>query len=250
MVFSRAVPVAFASLLVFGGCNFPGSQDSFQPSDGACRIASDQQGAFMARVPDFPIPVHIDAAFSADERAQARNAIHIWNQFGQELIHGDFFSVEDESEDFPDYVQSQDCGASQVSGDSNELLLVRATRRNQPGRERVSSPENAVGITYRCTLGDDAERQLTVINVERVEASQVESVVLHELGHALGLDHSCMAGAGRPDFRSCFGLEMNHPYRLAVMYPSLNVNSSTGPEIKNTLTQNDMDRMACRYGPQ
>ena len=46
------------------------------------------------------------------------------------------------------------------------------------------------------------------------------------------------------------GLDFNHPYRLAVMYPSLQVSGSQGPEIKNSLTQNDTDRMACQYGPQ
>lgn len=207
----------------------------------------------MARVPTFPIPVRIDSAFSWDEAEQAKLAIATWNDFGHTLIGQDFYTIVTDGEDFPEYVRSEDCGASQASGDSNVLVLMRATRRNQRGIERVPSPANAVGITYRCTEGDQAQRQLTVINVDRVGPSQVGSVVLHELGHGLGLDHSCDGNnGGRADFRGCFGIPLGHPYHLAVMYPTLQVNGSSegGPEIKNELTQNDMDRLACRYGPQ
>jgi len=243
-----------ALVLAFGACNIPGaSQDSFQPVQGSCRIATDQTGAFMSRVDGFPIPVRIDSAFSADERSQALEAIRSWNDYGRQLIREDFFTIAAENEDLPDSINTADC-ESEIGGSQNTLILARSTRRapNGNGRERVSDPANAVGITYRCTLGEVAERQVTIIHVDRVDPTQVQSVVLHELGHALGLDHSCdMSGGGRSDFRSCFGISQDHPYRMAVMYPTLQIRETSGaPERKDDLTQNDRDRMACRYGPQ
>src|SRR4051812_9028723 len=85
---------ALIVLMALSACEIPGSEsDSFEPVAGACQISGDQQGAFMARVPAFPIPVRIDAAFGSDELPRVRAAIDTWNAFGRQLIHEDFLQV-------------------------------------------------------------------------------------------------------------------------------------------------------------
>jgi hypothetical protein len=238
---------ATALLLVFGACNDEGD---FAPVPGACRISNDQDASFFFRVSTFPIPVRVESAFTSEEKIQIRQAIDAWNGYGRYLIHEDFFEIVSEGEDLPDFnLRTADCLADVVGGASNTLVIMRGTTLSRPGRERVSGLSNVIGSTSRCSLGDRAERQMTVLHTERVDVDQISSVALHEFGHVLGLDHSCESNGGSYSYRACAGLDSNHPYRLAVMYPTLRTGGSS-PERKDQPAQNDMDRLACRYGPR
>jgi hypothetical protein len=65
----------------------------------------------------------------------------------------------------------------------------------------------------------------------------LQSLVVHELGHMLGLDHSCTgsACASAPE-----------AYRTAVMYPSLGFDGMNG-RIRRDLGTNDQQRANCLY---
>jgi hypothetical protein len=91
------------------------------------------------------------------------------------------------------------------------------------------------------------EQGIILINVENLLSPQhLIGVMLHEMGHLIGLDHSCADGNG-PEFGpigsvSCTDLPSSHPYRLAIMNPSLE------GQIKSVLGENDEKRLACLYG--
>ncbi len=67
-------------------------------------------------------------------------------------------------------------------------------------------------------------------------AQTTETVLLHELGHVLGLGHSCGDG-GAP---GCFGLDAEDPRFTAVMFPSI------GPGELRAPGADDVDGLAAR----
>ena len=89
-----------------------------------------------------------------------------------------------------------------------------------------------------------------MINDEKIDPTQMQTVVLHELGHSLGLDHSCQSGSGSSSFIGCDNVNTGDPYHLAIMFPSIQMAdpaTNTPPEIKNNLTDNDQARAICEY---
>jgi hypothetical protein len=81
-----------------------------------------------------------------------------------------------------------------------------------------------------------------MLRADLIDSSQFTSVVLHELGHVLGLDHSCDSKGDSGSFLGCSSANVSPEYVDAVMYPSLSVG-----KIKDQLQPNDTARASCLY---
>ena len=131
----------------------------------------------------------------------------------------------------------------------------------------MNMSESNPGFTVRCKINGSLARQVVLLNPDLIPLAQLSSVALHELGHAVGLDHSCQAGSGTDTFRGCSGIPDSHPYRQAVMYPTLRIAegvassrrqssreagnpqlSSSGVSEESALGINDTERARCLYG--
>ncbi len=209
-------------------------------------IPADQKASLMPPMDNSgPVIVQIDARFTPTQVTSIQEAIAIWNAFGQTSLHRSFFEARIGSVgsgQAPTSVSDCDFGGSSDA----DFHLIREDSETQ--WKSLGLSDRNPGVTIRCRRGNSLAKQAVLINTRYSAPTQLTSIVLHELGHAVGLDHSCVMDNGKPDYASCFGLSEDHPYHAAVMYPSLRTGlSAESMEIKDTLQSNDRERAQCLY---
>ncbi len=71
----------------------------------------------------------------------------------------------------------------------------------------------------------------------------IQTILTHELGHLLGLRHSCESGdvTGMPNCSSA-----PSSYRQAIMRPQFGFDAFQGQQVRS-LNENDQGRMNCLY---
>jgi hypothetical protein len=221
------------------------------------QIQLDQQSSFMAPAKNFPLQVVLDHDM---EQARDNNgdqydmsqavsaAIAQWNAYGQQTLGQDLFTLQLGS--VPEDVATGN-PRSCISNGLSESGFYIVHQTDDELWSSLGFTRQIPGATIRCYSGQDLSQQIVMVRPEYVLGSQFTSVILHELGHSLGLDHSCTSGAGSDEYRACDGLSEADPYHMAVMYPNLSPWSAfdNGPEVKDTLQPNDTARADCLYRP-
>lgn len=131
--------------------------------------------------------IHVDLAFTADERAHIRNAVTAWSLFtlGEARL-----------------VTVEDLDMSTVSDDAHRILKVNSkTSKALVDMVDAEHPGYVVLAWAVIERHPWASRRIYVIE-DRVDPDQFMWVVTHEIGHFLGLDDlpttgDVMSGVGR-----------------------------------------------------
>jgi hypothetical protein len=234
----RGTVNSLLALLIFGAISTGCGKKDDDANGGLACMPDGQAKSYHAPVPDAPLQVVLDSGFSQTEVSQIQAAIREWNGVGG------FFSIRTAA--IPAAVRAanpHDC--SQSLGTQKTFFIVKETSDDH--WRSMGFSRSVPGATLRCEVNkQEFVQQIVMINPSLIDPSQFQSVILHELGHTLGVEHSCDGADG--DIRcSSIGANTNHPYHKAVMYPSISRSGPNGPETKTSLTSNDSARARCLY---
>jgi len=257
---------------VLAAMHFSGCTASPSESVGAgrivnftnCQLPGDQgRGSFQGTWDNPPVPIVFDKDFYVTDEGETipslKGAVETWNRWsrlkGRQVLN----IIEDGSgqnggRDIPELT---DCVQASYTSSTRDAVGIWKIGTNGPRKNARTSclnqekilPDGVQGQTDWTVQGGKITGASILLNFEGFNAPgkqliDVESLLLHELGHVLGLLHSCNgSGGGAIDGTSApvCGLAPQG-YIDAVMFPFLQV-----AQERRDLKQNDYDRVNCLY---
>jgi len=216
-----------------------------------CILPEDQLGTISGRWPVLPVPVALaDGQYSSDDSTAITSAADSWNEFYSEsmgttlLNYGDG-GANSSSKSRPDSI----CAEGIVSGEeySGEVVVYK------DGDWDYDS--DIIALTTFCPIPDDPypriymgvmELNYQYFFVSGQKLPDLESIMLHEFGHLIGLNHSCET-TEKADTPDCTVDNLESDYYYAVMFPIIFFPDDVSGEQRRVLQDNDMGRANCLY---
>jgi hypothetical protein len=219
----------------------------------ACNVPSDQSQTLSGKWPVTPVPIAFHAGdWAPSEMSAVTSAADTWNQFyeasrGFQLIDygGNSASPRTSSNSLP----ADPCSNPMLVGSTFNVPIVIYKDATWPYSSSL------IALTRFCTPSGTT----TTTNILNMYAAVIEvnyqdyfttnlvpdlqSILLHELGHLAGLNHSCNSGSN-PGFPEC---SSNTTYASAVMAPVFTFSSNGAGSQNRSLSSNDEGRANCLY---
>jgi hypothetical protein len=218
-----------------------------------CVLAADQEGSLLGKWSRNPVPIAVEqSAFTVSEVSQIRAGADTWNTFFSNSMGTQALN----------YLEG---GAIRVSATPYQTLTCNpADAAIQNGTfvrsitiyKRTNWPQeltNVIAATYSCPVDGRPLKTFSdaviALNFQDFWSSgrpipDIQTILSHELGHLLGLRHSCENGSDLAGMPNCSNAPAS--YRLAVMRPQFGFDAFMGQQVR-TLNENDQGRMNCLY---
>jgi len=226
-----------------------------------CELPVEQSKTLSGRWPKLIIPVSFKQGdFSSGELAKMIDALDAWNthfQKTQSLMVFDYGS-RGSPRMTPNAAPASLCSYSLLNGSNQFVSAVAIYKRST---WPYPTAKDAVGLTSSCSKSASPVPSMYISIIELnyqyffvsgTRQPDLTSILLHELGHLLGVDHSCVAststkasGGGYP---ICDSSDLKQEYYDAVMFPTVFFNSDGTGQVRSLLQTNDQGRANCLYG--
>lgn len=240
----------------------PPEEDSYTSE---CSIPSDQSQSITGRWSSNPVYISFrDGQFTAVEMGLIMDAADTWNQFygmtsGFQIIdYGTRAYPRTTLRDKPINL----CSNSLINAAGQFTGSITIYKDTVWPSGPAGYPAGAIAITSNCTSTaapfDKLYIAIMELNFQNFFVSgtptpDLTSILVHEFGHLLGLDHSCAQtyDSGKKTHPPlCSSSSLNPEYYQAAMYPVVNFNSDGSGTVRRNLGANDQKRANCLYGSQ
>lgn len=236
------------------------AQSSKSETPTTCQMGSDQSKTYSGQWPVLPVPIAFHSGkFTLTEAQNSLAAFVTWNAFSNVSRSKDVLTFG--SRENPDVATppslSRLCSQSLLQNGAFQSKVVVTKTNPWPYDKDIvalttfctadqvrTKSDVAVGKMYIAILEINTQYFFTA--GKRIP--DLETIILHESGHVLGLNHSCESTStdGVP---GCDDSATDPNYLSAVMNPLVDFDSNGQGIAKRALQENDMGRLNCLYDP-
>jgi Matrixin len=184
------------------------------PAQQSCNFVQNSELQRVSWKTDLPVTLYLDASIPYDYVPSIQNAMAIWNAIGQQYVKQNFFVL-----------GNGDPGSPTPTVDGyNKIYLLNSWESDLSDQQARTTVYWSGSRIYEADMRIDAANFQFYTDNSNPDPTKVnlESLVLHELGHVLGMAHD--------------------PVPTSVMQPSL-ANGS----LRLTPGQVDLSSIGCEY---
>jgi len=172
----------FAALGIIGGLLLVQACGRQMPSQPACNFVENSDLQRVSWKTDLPVTMYLDASIPYDYVPAIQNAMAVWNNIGQKTIKQNFFVLGSGNPGSP---------TPKVDG-YNKIYLLNSWESDLSDQQARTTVYWSGARIYEADMRLDAANFSFYTDNSNPDPTKVnlESLVLHELGHVLGLAHN------------------------------------------------------------